>query len=151
MTLVIRFMSHVDTTAGEQMCWPWTGALNENGYGVMHNELGSRRATHVALGLAGKEQPSKKHHALHQCDNPPCVNPAHLFWGTQKVNGEDMASKRRSPAGEKNGQSKLTKEQVAGIRRYRAAGVRYADICATYGVSKSTVSRIVNRASWTDA
>jgi len=76
-------------------CWGWTGCDNGVGYGYLRINKRLRLATHVALELAGRPQPSPKHFACHHCDNPPCTNPDHLFWGTASDNMRDCIAKGR--------------------------------------------------------
>ena len=80
-------------------CWLWVGSLSPSGYGqirVAKRGMGSlRHASHVSLELNGSPRPGRLN-ALHACDNPPCVNPDHLFWGTQKDNMQDAKRKGRS-------------------------------------------------------
>jgi hypothetical protein len=77
----------------------------------------------------------------HTCDNPPCVNPAHLILGTQKDNVGDMD--RRGRRG--YGMAKVTADHVRAIR---ASAEDYRVLMARYGISKSTLNRIRRRESW---
>lgn len=91
--------------------------------------------------------------ALHRCDWPPCVNPAHLFAGSQSVNILDAVTKGRHvpPRGARNGRSKLTDEQTAEIRRLRTAGVSGKELAQRFGVSPAAVSMIHRGHRWTVA
>jgi tmRNA-binding protein len=82
---------------------------------------------------------------LHKCDNPACVNPEHLFLGSQKDNVDDMISKNRR----RGGRLILTKEQVAEIRRmYETKEYSLHDLSLLFPVSKSQIFRIVSRENW---
>lgn len=81
---------------------------------------------------------------LHECDNPRCVCPDHLFLGTLGDNNTDRSKKGRSAAGEASGQSKLTEANVAIIRK---GGNRRA-LAARFDVSGSTISAILLRKTW---
>lgn len=76
-------------------CWIWLGALHtENGYGQLRENRRNINATHVALKLADRPVPTGLF-ACHRCDTPCCVNPNHLFIGTQADNVADMIAKGR--------------------------------------------------------
>jgi hypothetical protein len=100
---------------------------------------------------------------LHSCDNPPCVNPAHLSLGTQRDNLADMTAKGRrkappghidpvwygrSQAGEANANARLTAADVADIRALGLAGYRQRDIAERFGVHQATVSYILAGKTW---
>lgn len=79
-------------------CWIWT-AKTRLGYGRYSfrsdQKKYSKQATHIALELDGYRRPSRDHHAIHECDNPACVNPLHLRWATHTDNMRDMCAKGR--------------------------------------------------------
>lgn len=149
LTLAGRFWAKVDRR-GPEDCWPWTAALNEHGYGVMRPE-GKRsgptvKAHRVALMLAGVEIDGLL--IRHSCDNPPCVNPAHLSTGTPADNAADMVSRGRQARGSRRGTNKLTEAQIPEIRARAAAGQLQRVLAAEYGVSRSSISRIANHKGW---
>lgn len=92
-----RFWAKVDRSGGPEACWPWTGARAWNGYGQFGDggqiHIASRVAWELSCGPIAEGL-----HVLHRCDNPPCVNPAHLFLGTHSDNMRDMVAKGRLPA-----------------------------------------------------
>ncbi|MFC9821427.1 helix-turn-helix domain-containing protein [Streptomyces erythrochromogenes] len=148
-TLADRFWAKVDKR-GPTDCWLWTAAVNEHGYGVMRPERQRTgptvKAHRVSLTLAGVEINGRS--VLHSCDTPRCVNPAHLSPGDQKANIAEMVSRQRQARGSRNGYSKLTEVQVAEIRSLAEQGVRTALIADQFGVSDSTIYRVVNRQGW---
>jgi hypothetical protein len=100
-------------------CWLWEGACDKHGYGQLRFGQGGpgslRYATHIALELAGRPVPPGRF-ACHTCDNPPCVNPDHLFIGSQKENMADCIAKGRAskPPTALKGQGRLTTHCRAG-------------------------------------
>ncbi len=90
---VARFWSKVDRR-GDDECWLWNGARDARGYGRASTLRSHRLATHIALIIAGRPRPDG-YLALHSCDNPPCVNPNHLRWGTAKDNARDASIRGR--------------------------------------------------------
>lgn len=102
-----------------QFCWVWTAGTNKQGYGLFN------RGTRPAVGILAHRlsweyangDPGSKC-VLHECDNPPCVNPAHLFTGTRTDNAADKVKKGRQkgPRGEEHPKSRLTPELVREIR-----------------------------------
>jgi hypothetical protein len=129
-------------------CWIWQGGTNENGYGRMRlanprRQVYPHRAAYEAF--IGPIPDGLK--VLHRCDVPRCINPNHLFIGTQKDNIRDCNSKGRlvNNQGEKHGMVKLTEDQV---REIRAAAGSHAKIGRAYGVSDSTVRYIRQRKLW---
>jgi hypothetical protein len=91
-----RFWPKVDASGGKDACWPWLASTTSWGYGqiwVGETNLGAHR---VAWSLAHGCSVPAGGHVLHHCDNPPCVNPAHLFLGTDVDNIRDRDSKGRA-------------------------------------------------------
>jgi HNH endonuclease len=114
LTLEERFWAKVDKSDG---CWNWNGCLNEHGYGLFGINNRSKLAHRIAYKITIKDPDNLC--VLHKCDNPKCVNPAHLFLGTKKENTQDMLKKGRDykPVGERSTTSKLTISDVVLIRQ----------------------------------
>ncbi len=90
-----RFWASVDREGNMGGCWMWRGAKTSYGYGKMrdhYKHVGTHRVSYmlnigpIPIGM----------HVLHKCDNPACVNPSHLFLGTQSDNMKDMFKKKRN-------------------------------------------------------
>jgi hypothetical protein len=169
-----RFWAKVDRQ-GPDDCWSWTGAKTNAGYGKIAQDRVSKGptktilATHVALLFDGSPRPSTKHLALHSCDNPSCVNPGHLRWGTHKANFADMADRDRNPrlvpfykkqrtayakmdvaAGtlqlnKQNG--KLTAADVIEIRQSTKSVL---ELATQFGVSRRSITNILKGISWSN-
>lgn len=136
-------------------CWEWIAYVRKDGYGY--------------FGLA-KNKPAKAHrlswelvngpipdglHILHRCDNRKCVNPEHLFLGTDQDNMDDMWAKGRQQSytnqvrGSSQHASVFTSNDVLEIRRHRNEdGVSIRKLAASYGVAYNTIWQIVNRKTW---
>lgn len=130
-------------------CWEWAGNRDVNGYGMVLHHNRRRRACRVAMHFAVGFDLADSRHVLHRCDNPPCVNPDHLWLGTVADNSADMAAKGRA------GRSKLTAEQVREIRAVLAdpATPYQHGLAARYGVSGSAI-RLIGRGltyRWVDS
>ena len=133
---------------GPDECWPWIAGKGGT-YGRLYFGGKNLSATHVALELAGRPVPYGAF-VCHHCDNPACVNPAHLFAGSQSENIRDAVQKGRhiAPVSERNGQARLTAEIAAEIRRLRVMGVPGKVVAQRYAVSQGTVSMIHRGKRW---
>ena len=157
-------------------CWIWTGARNPAGYGGFNVRRQQRLAHRVAWTMERGAVPDGLC-VLHRCDNPPCVNPDHLFLGTQLDNVADMIDKGRVargdrsgrrrhpemypreklpafthpetvPRGEQNGQSRLTSAAVIEIRRRHFGGESMPSIGARFNVTSGAIFKVVHRMTW---
>jgi hypothetical protein len=102
------------------------------------------RAHRFSFALSSEEDMTGRE-VCHRCDNPACVNPAHLSLGSHRDNHLDSVRKGRKRAW---GIQKLNAAQVYIIRARAAAGDRHTDIAADFKVARNTVTGIVNRAFW---
>jgi hypothetical protein len=144
-----RFWSKVDRR-GPDDCWEWTGARAAKGYGRMATHTKGRQAAIGAHRFSylihfGPIPPGL--FACHTCDNPPCVNPAHLWAGTVQENADDMMAKGRWRPGVHPPQpyrphGKLS-ARVGAIRTEYFAGDTQVQLAERYHVSQVSVSKIV--------
>ena len=132
-------------------CWEWN-AGKRNGYGAFWIAERRQYAHRISYRLYVGEIPAGLC-VCHRCDNPGCVNPDHLFLGTQADNMRDCENKGRGVhcvmSGEKHGRSKLTAAQVVEIRAKYANGATQSDLAKEFGVSQQTISVIVRGHNWT--
>jgi HNH endonuclease len=146
--LVTRFFEKV--AYGMSDCWYWRGCTDGLGYGHM-TALGEVRAHRVAWRLFNGDPRDKM--VLHKCDVRNCVNPGHLFLGTQTDNMRDCAAKGRNKnvpqPGELNPMAVLTSEKVRKMRAAReGSGRSYSLIAKDFGVSTMTAYRAIVGQSW---
>lgn len=150
-----RFWEKVDKQGPEE-CWEWQAATHRHGYGAFG--VGGRdgkmaRAHRISYKLHKGPIPDGCY-VLHHCDNPPCVNPDHLYVGTQTDNMQDAVERDRgvgSPGmpGETHPQAKVTEADVREMRqRYEEEPVSQYDLADQYGLTQSTVSDILRREIW---
>jgi hypothetical protein len=160
-----RFWSKVEKTG---QCWLWQAGLSRNGYGkfkLTYDGCSHTVPSHrIAYMLeSGVIEPGML--VCHKCDNPKCVNPAHLWLGSSYDNMQDKVLKGRQargdalskaivgkvincPRGSRCWSAVLTDDDVVNIRCLALGGSAQNDIAATYGVSKQTICNIVHRKSW---
>lgn len=128
-------------------CWEFTGARDQRGYGRINVNDQAILAHRVAFDLVVDDIPSGMF-VCHHCDNPACINPDHLFLGTNQDNINDMVSKRRHTYGERNGMAKLTEVQVVEIKQQLTNGVARRKIADTYDVSVWLIHDIAKGRRW---
>lgn len=134
------------TTAG---CWEWAGYVDENGYGMMFDPTIGRTDYLNRIAFRFWNGPiSDGLHVRHRCDNPPCMNPAHLELGSHDDNMRDMVERGRSPRGNRNGRAKVTEAQVRAIRQRASSGETHAALASEFGLSRPAISFIVTRRNW---
>jgi hypothetical protein len=132
-------------------CWLWRGSLDVYGYGIYSDgRAGTRKAHRIVWQLTHGVVLSSDELLCHHCDNPVCVNPAHLFIGTHKDNMRDKVAKGRcNQARERNNYAKLDPELVRQIREAVAAGgTTQCAVAQRFGISESLVSVVVNGRRW---
>lgn len=148
-TLEERFWRKVDK--GEE-CWLWTGNKRPNGYGaIQEGGKGTRTLSAHRLSFEMHSGPIPDGMVvMHTCDNPTCVNPAHLELGTYQDNMDDMWAKGRGrPAinrGESSGKAKLTEELVRYIRANPERG--HKDLADELGLKPNTVRGVRIGRTW---
>ena len=149
---------------GEDQCWEWLAGLDLDGYGLFKYKGRTCRAARFIMmalhtGTNPDGIPSGKW-ILHTCDNPKCVNPCHLYFGTPSQNSIDRErrGRGRNLKGRDNGYSKLTDEAVLNIRAAyipshkkgsNRPGPTLEFLAQQYGVTRSLICLIVNRRIWT--
>jgi len=147
-------LSRKTKKANSKGCMLWTGAKSRKGYGMIQRGRRSEGTVEVhrlAYELAyGKILNNLQ--VLHSCDVRSCVNPEHLFLGTQLNNLNDMRAKGRgkhkASLGSDHGNAKLTDNDVRYIRYKRAKGVSARKLAKKFHLHEATVRRIVRRTAW---
>lgn len=154
-----RFWEKVNKT---DSCWLWTGAKRNKGYGAFvyakDGEVIQGRAHRYSYEIHKGDIPTGMF-VLHSCDNPACVNPAHLALGSNQDNVTDMMKKGRHVSGgtyregdyergEGHHAAKLTEDDVRAIRADRDSGMSFGNLSKKYGIAVGHIFRIVTRKAW---
>ena len=184
LTLDQRFLAKVDKDGpvpdqtnphyvGLSNCWVWVAAKTNAGYGIL--SLGKQMIlAHRASFIIANGEIADGLFVCHRCDRRECVNPSHLFVGTQRENLADCKLKNRVdyqsshavwakiradvsagirpsylPKGAAHHNSKLTEDVVREIRIAHKAGQTFSDLARKHGVSRPAISMIVKRKTWT--
>lgn len=129
-----RFWDKVDVQ-GPDDCWEWTASTND-GYGQFSIGYIQYRASRVSFAIHYGDP--GEINVCHSCDNPPCVNPSHLWLGTLIDNNVDKLEKGRQSC-------KLTKDEVGEILHHNGT---YQSLVRRFGVSKSTIGSIKRGLFW---
>src|SRR3990167_1518775 len=148
--LIDRFWEKVDRSGG---CWLWTGAPREgNIYGQFMTRKGQFERAHRVPFMLTKGEIPHDMQVLHACDNRRCVNPDHLFLGTQADNMRDMISKGRAARGDAlnhtpqvgslNHGSKLSEQIVREFKTRLAKGERRSSAARELGISRANALAI---------
>lgn len=148
LTVEQRFWKYVQKSDG---CWAWTGTADGSGRGRLNINVSYKRcvpdlAARISWKISKGPIPDKLF-VLHRCDNPNCVNPDHLFLGTQLDNIKDMVAKGRVATGERRNSAKLTDEEVCRIRSLYPSLSEPA-LARMFGVDNSTLHAIVSGKTW---
>ena len=154
-----RFLDKVDQD-GPNGCWVWTAARTPKGYGCFRfGNRGGARAHRVSYELFVGPIPEGLQ-VNHHCDNPSCVNPDHLYVGTQKQNRQDAVLRNRTAKGADNGMythpetrmylnrnvnSKLTPEQYEELFDLRRQGWSYGRLVKRFGITKQSVASLLRK------
>lgn len=135
--VIKRFWAKVDKR-GPDDCWNWTAGKYERGYGCFWNGIEYIRAHRFSWEIHKGRIPEEEL-VCHRCDNPSCVNPAHLFLGSHIDNMMDSVHKGRQR------DQKLTMKEAREVRRLHAT-YQYTQtrLGKMFDISHQGVSRIIN-------
>lgn len=140
-TVAVRLRQRVRVGTPD-VCWLWTGAVDESGYGRISVGGGKYRRTHVVAYVVWVG-PRGGLDVLHRCDVRNCCNPAHLYLGSHSDNMRDRAARGRQT------NAKLTKEVAADVVAwYEIGGWTQRELAAAFGVDYRTVNQVVHGKTW---
>jgi len=146
--LLERFWMNVNKAT--EGCWVWRGGKTGAGYGALQENKKFILAHRLSYEIHNGAIPEGMV-VCHKCDNPSCVNPDHLFIGTQAENMLDKKNKGRAKGAHKGGEhalAKLDSAKVCEIRNLMASGVKHREITKKYKISMSTLTDIKSGKTW---
>ena len=140
-----QFYERINKT---ETCWLWTGTVANNGRGVFKINNKLKQAHRISYEVHFGEIPQGLL-VCHKCDNGLCVNPEHLFLGTQQDNINDCVNKNRNAKGSKNWNTKLNEEKVKMIRTadFSERGSK-AKISRELGISQTALNYVISGKNW---
>ena len=147
-----RFWEKVDIRSDDE-CWNWKASIRSDGYGQLNRGkrgLGMESAHRVSWTIHFGDIPVGLH-ILHSCDNKLCVNPSHLFLGTNSDNVSDKVKKDRQMKGESVPTSKLNRKDIKEIRKLYVPWSRdysIASLAKQFNVSYAAIYKVVSRETW---
>jgi hypothetical protein len=139
-----EFFSRITKT---DTCWIWNGIRNPAGYGEYGKWRGRKMLAHRLSYLIHNGALPDGAIVCHTCDNPWCVNPDHLFLGTNGDNTQDALKKGRLPTGEKSYKAKLKESDVIFIRGY-ANDIPNKILAQRYGVTDAAIYNVRHFKTW---
>ncbi len=144
-----EFWAQVEKGAPDE-CWLWTGTLAQKGYGRFGDYAAHRVSWEIAFGpipeglTVVNQTGSRTLLVCHRCDTRACVNPAHLFLGTQADNQRDKVGKGRAARGDTHGRSSLPVAMGLEVRRLANEGWTQWDLAQRFGVGRGPIRRFLN-------
>jgi ribosomal protein S27AE len=145
-----RFWEKVDKR-GPDECWPWLAkAKNHGDYGILRVAGRNYVATHISWMIAHGRRVPKGKIVRHKCDNPKCVNPAHLQLGTARQNMQDCIDRGRfRPRGCRNPEERLRRDQIIAVALlYRERTFGYHRISKVLKVSPYEIRNTIRQKTW---
>lgn len=142
-----RFDMYLPSLRKPDECWVWQGGKGSDGYGRFWVEKRNMSAHRAAMMRAGVEVPKGKF-VTHSCDQPMCVNPAHLNVSTHVQNMREMVARKRHAYGEKNPVSVLTEEQCRTILERVSKGATVRGLAREMGVARGTLRNVAKGYTW---
>lgn len=124
-------------------CWLWMGYISANGYGSFTTSTDTPEWAHRAAWRLTHGSVPEGIWVLHKCDNRACVNPDHLFLGTNSDNVADMVAKGRNLRGERQNGATITDAMARTILDLAARGESRKEIARRYGISYANVCNVV--------
>lgn len=142
-----KFLSNIskEDLSNFNNCWNWLGSTRGKGYGQFGSSNWTTRYAHILSWMMFTNIPIDYMNVLHSCDNRLCVNPRHLWLGTQEENNQDTAIKNRTKKGDESPVSFLSFEQVKEIRnKYKTGNFSQKELAIQFQCSSWWIYKIVN-------